>query len=135
MKKLLLVAAATAALCGCQNAADNDEAAAPAASTTSAMAAATPAAAPTAEPGTYEVTQKDGSKFTSMLNADGTYQDTDASGKVSEKGKWANTGGKTCFDPDGDGETTCYTMGPTAADGSFTATPDKGDALTVKKTA
>jgi hypothetical protein len=41
--------------------------------------------------------------------------------------------GKTCFDPDGDEGPTCYTETAVGADGSFTATPDKGDPVTVKK--
>jgi len=47
---------------------------------------------------------------------------------VVEEGSWAVTGGKTCFTPTTKGaEAMCYTVGATEADGSFTATPDKGD--------
>ena len=83
-------------------------------------------------PGTYEVTMKDGSKGQSTLNADGTYVDKNSDGTES-KGTWNVAGGKTCFDPDGDAGPTCYTETATAPDGTFTATPDKGDPVTVKK--
>lgn len=83
-------------------------------------------------PGTYEVTMKDGSKGQSTLNADGTYVDKNSDGTES-KGTWNVAGGKTCFDPEGDAGPTCYTETATAPDGTFTATPDKGDPVTVKK--
>ena len=83
-------------------------------------------------PGTYEVTMKDGSKGQSTLNADGTYVDKNSDGTES-KGTWNVVGGKTCFDPEGDAGPTCYTETATAPDGTFTATPDKGDPVTVKK--
>jgi hypothetical protein len=130
MKKVLLLAVATAALCGCQKAADNDEA--PAASTSSAMAAAAPSPTATSMAGSYELTMKDGTKATSTLAADGTYMDMDAAGKQTEKGKWEQRpDGKVCFTQDGKTETTCYSVGPTQPDGTFVATPDKGDPLTV----
>jgi hypothetical protein len=70
--------------------------------------------------GTYEVTAADGTVTTSTLNADGTYEDTAADGK-------------TCFTPTTEGEEAmCYTETAPAADGSFTATPDSGDPLTVR---
>ena len=52
-------------------------------------------------PGTFEVTMKDGKKAQSVLNADGTYVDRDASGKETGHGSWNVTDGKTCFDPEG----------------------------------
>ncbi|HEX6742139.1 MAG TPA: hypothetical protein VF079_10155 [Sphingomicrobium sp.] len=133
MKKLFLLAATAAALVGCQEAANQPEANA---SNASAMApAATPATMVTANgstPGTYEVTMKDGTKSQSTLMADGTYTDKDAKGKET-KGTWNVTNGKTCFDPDGAEGAMCFTESAVAADGSFTATPDKGDPVTVKK--
>lgn len=95
--------------------------------------AAEPVTANGSTPGTYEVTMKDGKKAKSVLSPDGTYTDLDADGKETDKGTWAVTGGKTCFDPEGDKGPMCYTETATAADGSFTATPDKGDPVTVKK--
>ena len=133
MKHVLLLAAAAATLVGCQKAADKSEANA---SNTAAMAPApTPAAMVTANgstPGTYEVILKDGTKGHSTLNADGTYTDTDPKGKET-KGTWHVTDGKTCFDPDGAEGPSCYSEGAVGADGSFTATSDKGESVTVKK--
>jgi len=133
MKRLILIAALTGALAACNQAAEDTDEAAPA-----ETAAATPAATPTSSAGTYEVTMKDGTKFTSVLNADGTYTDTDADGKTQETGKWEDRpDGKTCFDSEGgDDKVVCFTVGEAAADGSMTATPDDGtDPLTIKKTA
>src|SRR3982751_6164856 len=99
MKNVLVIAAAAAALTACQKAPDASNEAA----SNSAAPAATPAAMVTANgsgPGTYEVTAKDGTKSQSVLNADGTYVDTDASGKETGRGTWNVTDGKTCFDPD-----------------------------------
>jgi hypothetical protein len=79
----------------------------------------------------------DGTKFMSMLNADGTYQDMDADGKTTETGTWEDRpDGKTCFDSEGgDDKVVCFTVGEAAEDGSMVATPDDGtDPLTIKKT-
>src|SRR4051812_42889496 len=117
MKNVLVIAAAAAALTGCQKAPDasNEAAAAPAASNS-----ATPAAMVTANgsgPGTYEVTAKDGTKSQSVLNADGTYVDTDASGKETGRGTWNVTNGKTCFDPAGNEGPECFAETAVSADG------------------
>jgi hypothetical protein len=100
-------------------------------------AAAPEAAAPTvangSPVGTYAVTAADGTQFTAAINADGTYSDTAADGKVFEEGTWAVIDGKTCFTPKADGATPeCFTETPPRADGSFTATSDKGNSVTVK---
>ncbi len=134
MKNFLLVAAAAAALVGCQKPADQSNQAESNAATTPAPA---PAAAPMvtangSTPGTYEVTDKDGKKSQSVLNADGTYVDTDASGKEVGRGTWNVTDGKTCFDPAGDEAAECFTETAPGADGTFTATSDKR-VVTVKK--
>jgi len=132
MKNVLLIAAAAAALAGCQKAADaSNEAVAPAASNSATPAAMTTANGST--PGTYDVTAKDGTKSQSILNADGSYSDLDASGKVTAKGTWNVTDNKTCFDPDGDKGPDCFTEAAVGPDGSFTATSDKGEVVTVKK--
>ncbi|UIP05671.1 hypothetical protein LY632_08080 [Erythrobacter sp. SDW2] len=95
--------------------------------------AAAPAVANGSGPGTYEVTGEDGSVGTSIINADGTYSDLDADGKVVAEGTWAVKDGKTCFTPKAEGaEEECYTESAPAADGSFTATSDKGGSVTVK---
>ena len=133
MKRLILVAALAGALTACGQAAEESDEPA-----TEETAAATPAATPTGSAGTYEVTMKDGMMFTSVLNADGTYQDTAADGTVQEEGTWEDRpDGKTCFDSEGgDDKVICFTVGEAAADGSMTATPDDGtDPLTIKKTA
>ena len=138
--RLTIVTLAAIALIGCNKAeapADTNAADANAATAdANADLTATPAAVVTANgsaPGTYDVTAKDGTKSQSTLLADGTYVDTDAAGKETSKGTWVVTGGKTCFDPDGDEAAMCFTESAPGADGSFTATPDKGDPVTVKK--
>lgn len=84
-------------------------------------------------PGAYEATASDGTVTTSTLNADGSYTDTDAEGNVIAEGTWSVSNGKTCFAPTTEGaEAMCYAEGPAGADGSFTATPDSGDPVTVK---
>ena len=136
MKRLILIAALGLGLAACNNTSEDtdtttEEAAAPAApDVTAPMVTANGS-----EPGTYDVTAADGTKSTSTLNADGTYQDTAADGSVTATGKWTVTDGKTCFDPDGDEAATCYTETAPGADGTFTATPDEGDPVTVKKAA
>lgn len=83
--------------------------------------------------GAYEATAVDGTVTTTTLNADGTYTDVDAEGATVAEGTWAVTDGKTCFTPTTEGvDAMCYTETAPAADGSFTATPDEGDPLTVR---
>lgn len=85
------------------------------------------------QPGTYEVTNADGTIGTSVLNADGTYTDTAADGTLQAEGTWAVTDGKTCFSPTTEGvEAMCFTETAPADDGSFTATPEEGEAVTVR---
>ena len=86
--------------------------------------------------GAYEATAADGTVTTTTLNADGTYTDVDAEGNTVAAGTWAVTDGKTCFSPTTEGATPmCYTESAPAADGSFTATPDEGDPVTVRPAA
>lgn len=95
-----------------------------------------PTAANGSPAGTYEVTAADGTVSTSTLNADWTYEDTAADGSVLAEGTWAVVDGKTCFTPTTEGEEAmCYTESAPAADGSFTATPDEGDPVTVRPAA
>lgn len=133
MNRLVLVAALAGALAACGDAAEEaDDTAA------TEEAAAAPEAAPTGSAGTYEVTMADGTKFTSLLNPDGTYEDKGADGAVTESGTWEDRpDGKTCFDSAGGDDTVvCFTVGEADADGSMVATPDNGtDPLTIKKTA
>ncbi|HEU0311160.1 MAG TPA: hypothetical protein VFR36_08090 [Sphingomicrobium sp.] len=136
MKNVLLAAVAVVALVGCQQPAESSDEAAAANDVTAVAPEATPTAMVTANgttPGTFEVTAKDGTKSQTVLREDGTYSDMDASGAEVAKGTWTVTDGKTCFDPDGDEGATCYAETAVGADGSFTATPDEGDPVTVKK--
>lgn len=83
--------------------------------------------------GTYTVTTADGTEFTAQINEDGTYSDTAADGTVMAEGTWAVTDGKTCFTPTTEGvEPECFTESPAGEDGSFTATSDAGDVVTVR---
>ena len=128
--KRFAVLIGVAALAACnQEAPVAEETAEPAAEAPVTVANGTPV-------GTFTVTNADGSTTTATINADGTYADSDADGKVTEEGNWAVTDGKTCFTPTTEGATAmCYTESAPAEDGSFTATPDEGDPVTVKPAA
>jgi hypothetical protein len=135
MRKLLLIAALSAGLGACSQAAEESDEPATAAATETPAVAETAATAPAdGSAGTYEFTL-DGKATTSVLKPDGTYEDTQ-DGKVTEKGLWADRDGKVCFDPEGDDTLgTCFTMTEPGADGTFTATSDDGTVLTIRKTA
>ena len=133
MKRLVLVAMLAGSLAACNNTAEDadtatDEAAAPA-----EPEAATMVSANGSEPGAFEVTAADGSVTQTELMADGTYADHGPDGKVTASGAWSVVDGKTCFDPEGDEAATCYTETAPDAEGKFTATPDEGDAVTVRR--
>ncbi|HTK72304.1 MAG TPA: hypothetical protein VL331_07415 [Croceibacterium sp.] len=128
MKKLTLVLLTATALAGCKQQATPAPAPSEAATT---AAAAGPSSANGSPAGAYAVTAKDGTLTTTALNADGTYTDSDASGKVVGQGTWAVKDGKTCFMAT-KGDSGCYTEAAPGADGSFTATSEKGDTVTVK---
>ena len=127
MKKLVLLAA-LAALSACSQKAEEsqDTAAAPA-----ETVAPAPAANPGTAPGSYDVKLADGTTASTVINADGTYVDTDAKGNTGKKGKFAHKDGKDCFDPDGDEVEVCWNLSPVAADGSFTATAPDGMTVTI----
>ena len=131
MKRLLVVAALAGTLAACGGAADESDEPAVAATT---EAAATEAAEESTA-GTYDVTLADGTKFTSELKPDGTYEDKDAAGAVTESGTWADRDGKTCFTPANDEPELCFTLGEPQGDGTRIATPSDGsEPLTVRKT-
>ena len=134
MKTWLLAATAVVALAGCKA---QNETPAPAPSASAETAAPVASATSQAIPGTYDVTDAKGTKTTTMIMADGTYMDQDASGKTTAKGKWDSpTDMHTCFTPDNGGKKVCYTESKTAADGTFTVTPDDNSGtLTVRKRA
>ncbi len=124
MKKFALMAA-LAALSACSQKAEE---AVPAAETsaTAAVAADSPV-------GSYDVKMADGTMGKTVINADGTYVDTDAKG-AQIKGTFAVKDGKDCFDPEGDKPEECWTVEPPATDGSFKATsPDGKMTVTVSK--
>jgi hypothetical protein len=133
MNKMFLVAASAVALAGCHKAtAPTDNAASNAAATAPAPAPAAAAmvTANGSPPGSYDVTDKKGTKSVAKLMADGTFVDTDAKGKEIDKGTWNVTNGKTCFTGK---NAACYKESPVGPDGSFTATSNKGETVTVKK--
>lgn len=84
-------------------------------------------------PGTFEVTTGSGSVTRMILNGDGSYSEMNAEGAENEKGRWSVKDGKTCFDPDGDKVAACYAESPVGADGSYTATREGSDPVTVRK--
>ena len=131
MKNLVLAVGLSLALAACNNAAEEaDETA------VTEAPAATEAADAETSAGTYEF-DMEGTATVAVLNADGTYTDTQG-GAVIESGTWEDRDdGKTCFDAEGDDTAVvCYTIAETGADGTFVATPDDGgDPLTIRTTA
>ena len=138
MKKLILLAS-LAALAACSK---PEEATAPpeaAASETMPMDAGTASteamADPNAiQPGTYDIVDKDKKSATLTIAADNTYVFT--TDKGPQKGMVAAKDGKACYDPEGDKDPTmCWTSAKPAADGTWTATSDDGQTVTVKRAA
>ena len=138
MKKLILLAA-LAALAACSK---KEEAAAPpeaAASETMPMDAGTASteamADPNAfQPGTFNIVDKDKKSATLTTAADNTFTFTTEKGV--QKGTVAVKDGKYCYDPEGDKDPSmCWTNGKPAADGTWTATSDDGQTVTVKRAA
>lgn len=126
MRKLIfLVASLTLAACA-------QEAEVEYADTEEAEVAEVTTANGTITPMTGEVSNAEGSQGLSTLNADGSYQDFDSEGGVVAEGSWAVVDGKTCFTPSTEGvEAQCWTESEPAEDGSFTATSDAGEEVTV----
>jgi hypothetical protein len=53
---------------------------------------------------------------------------------TAQKGTFAVTDGKGCYDPEGDKDpTVCWTNDKPAEDGTWKATNDKGDVVTVTR--
>ena len=132
MRKLVFSAGLGLGLAACSNAADD------AATATDDGAATAQAEAPAlvtangSAPGLYEVTAADGTVTQSELMGDGTYADHGTDAKVTATGTWSVVDGKTCFDEEGDEPTLCYTETAPGEDATFTATPDEGEAVTVR---
>lgn len=126
-----------AALTGCgksETAPDAAASASPAAAAEASAAATWTPALPAA--GKYQVSSSDGKPLASVeINADNSYSRKPATG-LPEAGIVKLTDGKVCFDPSGkDIPTHCYIESVRAADGSFTATDDKGVTVNVKPAA
>lgn len=85
-----------------------------------------------APPGTYYVAAADGTASLVTLNADGTYSQATPEGEFPAQGTFEVVDGKTCFKVRRIGaEPNCYTETERSADGSYTATLDGGEPLTV----
>ena len=82
-------------------------------------------------PGAYDVTSSDGKPLAkATIGADYAYSRVPTKG-LTEAGVVKLADGKVCFDPSGkDKPTHCYTESVRAADGSFTATDEKGVVVT-----
>jgi hypothetical protein len=95
----------------------------------------TAAAQSAAEPGTYDVTRADGTRYITTINADGTFS-TIENGKEAVTGKVEVVDGRSCFTRDEAGaKAVCYTRGSDNPDGTFSTTPDGEPPVIVKKTA
>lgn len=126
MRKLIFLAAPLA-LAGCAQEAEVEDADAG-----EAEVVAVTTANGTVTPLTGEVSNADGPQGISTLNADGTYQDLDAEGGVTAEGTWEVVDGKTCFTPSTEGvDSQCWTESEPGENGSFTATSDAGEVVTV----
>lgn len=83
-------------------------------------------------PGTYYVAGPDGTASLVTLYADGAYSQITPEGEYPSQGTFEVLDGKTCFKVHQIGaELNCYTESPLNEDGSYTATLDSGDVLTV----
>lgn len=126
--RLLVIAASLAVLSACGPAPKKE----PAAEETVAAEPAAMTSANGSAAGTYIITGPDGTESTSTINADGTFTGTGPDGSVME-GTWAVVDGKTCFTTKEEGATPeCWTEAAPGEDGSFTATSDAGNTVTVR---
>lgn len=125
MKKLIAIA-------GCAILAACSQGEAPAEQET--VVAAEEAPAEDSMAGSYDVTASDGSVSTTTIDADGNYVTTSADGTETERGTMVQTNGQTCFNSAVEGSAPdCWTDGEPAADGSWVATSDAGETVTVMK--
>lgn len=131
MKKFVVLSMA-GILAGCQQQPEPQ----PVVSETPTQAAPVMVTANGSLPGTYDAVAADGTKGSTTLNANGTYKDMDATGKVTAEGAWSVKDGKTCFLPTTPSvEPMCFTETAPGPDGSFTATPDKGKPMKISPAA
>ena len=131
MKKLIVIAGALAlAACG------NDAETPAEADTTAAETGATTNTAAFDEygsAGTYGGTTEDGTSWSSVLNEDGTFEDTEA-GETIRTGTWSDDPVKgTCFVPEGETAEECYQMGDVGEDGTVVVTGPDGAEFTMQK--
>ena len=133
-QSIAAIALLTVALAGCSKPAPAPDAAASSEAAAPSAAATWTPALPSA--GKYEVSNADGTPAAKVdIRADMGYTRTPAKG-ATESGVVKLTDGKVCFDPSGAAAPThCYTESVRAADGSFTATDDKGVTVQVKPAA
>lgn len=131
--KRLIVVAAFAAVAACSKPAPAPEA------TASAEAMPAPAAqvmAADGKPsvGKFKITEADGTVIMEEDKADGTYVDTDASGKVVETGKWVQRSPEHfCFTKDAPGAKEQCTTEAVDAKGVWTAKGPSGKTSTVER--
>ena len=86
--------------------------------------------------GTYTEAGDNGTTITSVINADGTYTDSDGA-ELNESGTWSMDGANICFDPEGDAAdqpTRCYVVTTPDENGKFTATLVGGDGTAIEVT-
>lgn len=125
MKKLIALASCVA-LAACAQGEDDAAVEADAATTAEAPAEESMA-------GTYEATMADGTVVTTIVDEDGNYVDRVDGARV-EMGTVAMVNGQTCFNSSEEGSAPdCWTDGEKAEDGSWTATNDDGESVTVRK--
>lgn len=137
MRKIISLASfalLSVSIAGCSKPAPAPEAAASSEASAPSQAAAWTPALPT--PGKYEVSNVDGTAAAKVdIRADYGYTRTPAKG-ATESGVVKLTDGKVCFDPSGKtAPIQCYTESVRAADGSFTATDEKGVTVNVRPSA
>jgi len=81
--------------------------------------------------GEMAITYPDGTAVSLTIQEDGAYSRVVGDG-LPTAGVAKVVDGKVCFDPSGPDEAVCWSKGPTADDGSFTATNDEGVAVSVQ---
>lgn len=82
-------------------------------------------------PGTYDVTQADGSVDSITIHPGMTWSRVSADGSASG-GTIFMQGGQTCFVTEGEEGHTCFTDGPAQPDGSMQTTAEDGSVATVR---
>lgn len=125
---MLVAALATISACS-----QKAEEAAPAEAPATEAAVATTAADGGPSTGTFKVTLADGSEITAEVKPDGTYTVTDASGAVTDTGKWEQKSPELyCETSDKEGSTQVCLEEKVDENGVYTSKdPNTGDVATV----